>query len=63
MSRSRLNEFDLTFGQKLLQLNWMFIVLLGIAAAVGVAMLYSAAGGKFDPWASRQMVRFGIGVG
>jgi len=63
MSRSRLNEFDLTFGQKLLQMNWMFIILLGVTAAVGVAMLYSAAGGKFDPWASRQMVRFGVGVG
>ena len=63
MSRSRLNEFDLTFGQKLLQMNWMFIILLGVTAAVGVAMLYSAAGGQFDPWASRQMVRFGVGVG
>lgn len=24
-------------------------------------MLYSAANGKFDPWATRQMVRFGVG--
>jgi len=63
MSRNRLNEFDLTFGQKLLQMNWMFIILLGLTAAIGVAMLYSAAGGKFDPWASRQMIRFGVGVG
>ncbi|MCW9032937.1 MAG: rod shape-determining protein RodA [Alphaproteobacteria bacterium] len=58
----RLNEFDLTFGQKLLQLNWMFVVLLAATASVGFAMLYSAANGNLDPWASRQMVRFGVGL-
>ena len=62
MSRRRLNEFDLTLGQKLLQMNWMFIILLGVTVAIGVGMLYSAAGGDFNPWASRQMIRFGVGV-
>jgi len=62
VSRRRLNEFDLTLGQKLLQMNWMFIILLGVTVAIGVGMLYSAAGGDFNPWASRQMIRFGVGV-
>jgi rod shape determining protein RodA len=29
---------------------------------VGFVMLYSAAGGDFDPWADRQMVRFAVGL-
>lgn len=62
MSRRRLNEFDLTLGQKLLQMNWMFIILLGVTVAIGVGMLYSAVSGDFNPWASRQMIRFGVGV-
>jgi rod shape determining protein RodA len=62
MQNIRLNEFDLTLGQKLLSLNWMFVLLLTATASVGFAMLYSAANGNFDPWASRQMVRFGVGM-
>ena len=31
-------------------------------AAIGIAMLYSVAGGSFDPWASRQLMRFGVGL-
>ncbi|RMD61384.1 MAG: rod shape-determining protein RodA [Alphaproteobacteria bacterium] len=38
------------------------ILLTTAIAGVGFAMLYSAANGSFDPWASRQMVRFGIGL-
>jgi rod shape determining protein RodA len=39
------------------------MVLLIIAIAfIGFAMLYSAAKGNIDPWASRQMGRFGIGL-
>jgi rod shape determining protein RodA len=36
--------------------------LLCIVACIGFVMLYSAASGKLDPWASRQMLRFGIGL-
>lgn len=37
------------------------IVLIAATASVGFVMLYSAAGGDTQPWASRQMARFGIG--
>ncbi|MBL4615094.1 MAG: rod shape-determining protein RodA [Magnetovibrio sp.] len=40
----------------------MFVVLLTLTASIGFAMLYSAAGGDLDPWASRQMIRFGVGL-
>lgn len=50
-----------TLTQKLLHIHWLFVTLMTLTACIGFAMLYSAAGGDFDPWASRQMVRFGIG--
>lgn len=38
--------------------------LLGVTAiaCVGFAILYAAAQGNWDPWASRQAVRYGLGV-
>ena len=47
---------------KLSQLNWLIILLVVGMGLLGIAMLYSAAGGAWDPWASRQAVRFAIGL-
>ncbi len=44
--------------QKLRYVNWGLAVLLILLASMGFTALYSAAGGNFDPWASKQMVRF-----
>ena len=54
---------ELTLGQKVWQINWIFVLLIVLTAAIGFAMLYSAANGNLDPWASRQMVRFAVGLG
>ena len=51
-----------TFRQKLLRLNWELVLLIVLTASIGFAMLYSAANGSFDPWASRQISRFAVGV-
>ena len=51
-----------SLAQKLMQVNWGMVFLITLVASIGFAMLYSAAGGDFDPWASRQMTRFGLGV-
>ncbi|SLN72354.1 Rod shape-determining protein RodA [Oceanibacterium hippocampi] len=51
-----------TLPQKMLDLNWGLVLLLVCTASVGFAMLYSAAGGSLEPWASRQMMRFAIGL-
>ena len=51
-----------TPSQKLWQVSWPFVLLLCFTAAIGFMMLYSAAGGSWDPWASRQVMRFGVGV-
>ena len=53
---------EAAIGRKLWQINWSFVLLVALIAGVGFAMLYSAAGGQFDPWSSRQMARFGAGV-
>ncbi len=62
MSDSTLNPPQLTLREKLWHIHWLFVLLLCVAAAVGVAMLYSAAGGSVDPWASRHAIRFGVGL-
>lgn len=55
-------RLDLRIIERILQLNWGFIVLVCLPVAVGCTMLYSAAGGSVDPWASRQLLRFAIGA-
>jgi rod shape determining protein RodA len=52
----------LKFSQKLAQISWGLIFLVLALGASGVAMLYSAADGNMEPWASRQMVRLGFGL-
>lgn len=51
-----------SLGQKLWQVSWSLVLLLSVIATIGFAMLYSAAGGRLDPWASRQMIRFAVGI-
>ncbi len=48
-------------GAKLLRLNWPLALLVLATACMGFLMLYSVAGGRMEPWASRQMARFGVG--
>lgn len=59
----RLRRGDMTLGEKLWQMSWSFVLLLVVIASVGFLMLYSAANGSLDPWASRQMTRFAVGLG
>jgi rod shape determining protein RodA len=48
--------------RKVLYLNWPLVLLLTAVCSVGFMMLYSVAGGSFDPWAEAQMKRFGLGM-
>jgi rod shape determining protein RodA len=48
---------------KVLYVNWALVVLLTAVASIGFIMLYSNAGGTFNPWAAPQMKRFGVGLG
>ena len=51
----------LTFVDKLLEVNWGLVLLIAVIAAAGFAMLYSVAGGHFNPWATPQIERFVLG--
>jgi rod shape determining protein RodA len=62
---SRVGDFgspELSLREKLLHLNWEMVVMISLIAGIGFAMLFSAANGDLSPWASRQMVRFAVGV-
>jgi rod shape determining protein RodA len=63
MRRSVLNPANMTFAERIWQINWPLVLLISAVACVGFAMLYSAADGNYEPWASRQMFRFGLGLG
>jgi len=62
MSDTTLKPPELSLGEKLWHIHWLFVALLCLTAAVGAAMLYSAAGGSVEPWASRHVVRFAVGL-
>ena len=63
MSDLGLHDGKMSVTQKLIELNWFLVMVLCILAGVGFAMLYSGSNGSLEPWASRQMIRFGVGLG
>ncbi|MGH6872732.1 MAG: rod shape-determining protein RodA [Rhizomicrobium sp.] len=52
----------LSLSEKLLEINWGLVLLIAVIATLGFSMLYSVAGGHFQPWALPQMIRFAIGL-
>jgi rod shape determining protein RodA len=53
-------SFDLM--GKVLQVNWLYVILLCCLAGVGYVALYSAAGGSPEPYATRHAERFAVGI-
>jgi rod shape determining protein RodA len=51
---------ELTLAEKIWSLNWGLVLMVSTLAGVGFATLYSAANGNWDPWASKQMLRFAV---
>ena len=56
------NQLGMSLLKRVFQINLVLVVLICLPAMVGFAMLYSAAGGEMEPWAARQIVRFGVGL-
>jgi rod shape determining protein RodA len=50
------------FGEKIWRINWGLVLVLTAIAAVGVLALYSAAGGRFEPWAGKHAARYGVAL-
>ena len=59
---NRLNPPELTLAQRILQINWLLLILVSLIALIGLAMLYSAANGNWSPWAVRQAIRFAMAL-
>ena len=59
---NRLNRQVPSFSEKLLSLNWTFLLLISALAMVGAAALYSVAGGSLTPWAETHIVRYCLGL-
>ncbi|MBV9815546.1 MAG: rod shape-determining protein RodA [Alphaproteobacteria bacterium] len=53
---------ELGFIEKLRGISWGLVVLVLVAASCGIAVLFSAADGNMQPWASAQMIRFAIAL-
>jgi len=53
---------ELTFADKVRAIQWGLVLLIAVISGIGFAMLYSAANGSYQPWASRQMARFAIAL-
>lgn len=53
---------EIPLARRFWEINWALVLLIVAVACVGFLMLTSVAGGKFDPWASQQMIRFGFGL-
>ena len=52
----------MTWREKVAHISWGVVFLIGCIAAIGFAMLYSAAHGSADPWMDRQAARFAVGL-
>jgi rod shape determining protein RodA len=62
MRVSSADREQMTIGQKLWQVNWFLVLFIVILTAIGCAMLYSAGEGSWNPWATRHIIRFVIGL-
>ena len=47
----------LSLTRKIRLINWGLVFLICVITGIGIGLLYSAAGGKWEPWAMRQLVR------
>ena len=47
---------------KFLKINWLIVLCVVFLGLIGVAALYSAAGGNWNPWAKNHLIRLIIGV-
>src|SRR5437879_2038849 len=57
---SDIGQRRLTLADKFRGVQWGLVIVVAAISGIGFAMLYSAANGSLQPWASRQMIRFAI---
>ncbi len=50
------------FFAKIFDIHWPLLLAILATASIGFMILYSVAGGSLDPWALKQIIRFGVGL-
>ena len=63
MLADKLLKFSSIIFKKLLYINYILLFFLSLIFIIGFLLLYSAAGGSMEPWASKQLIRFIICIG
>lgn len=58
-----LKNYNLSLIEKIKHFNYAYLGLICLVVSVGIMTLYSAGGGSWTPWASRQFIRFLMGLG
>jgi rod shape determining protein RodA len=53
----------LTLFEKIRAINWLLVILVACVSGIGIAMLYSAGGKNWQPWAQPQLIRLCVGLG
>lgn len=61
-TQARIRPSELGLVEKVGQLNWALIIVLGLLGIIGYLVLYSAGGGNHEPWAWRHGVRLAFGL-
>ena len=56
-----LKDQPMSLKDKMFNISFLYLLFICILAFIGVLMLYSAASGSWNPWALKQLMRFGIG--
>ena len=51
---------NLSIIERLAEVNWFIVIIMSTIALIGFAMMVSAAGGAFHPWAAQQVSKFSI---
>lgn len=52
----------LGISDKLRLINWGLVLLIVVIGLIGIALLYSAGGKSWHPWAAPQLIRFVLGL-
>ena len=48
------------YESKIAQIDWLFVGLLCCLTGIGILLLYSVGGMKWDPWAYKQLIFFSV---
>ena len=59
---SSVGSDSLSLWEKVLEINWVMVLLVALLAGLGTAFLWGAAGGDWQPWAKPHLWRSAVGI-